>query len=119
MTHVLNLVPARRSGRLLRGVSLMMWAGLALAAEPGGDAWKLPAESVVLKPGKGRELVLGQCLVCHSLDYVTTQPALPRATWQATVEKMRVRYGASIPTNAVPGLVDYLVAAYGPVEPAK
>ena len=92
----------------------------ALACAPGSpcraadtDEWKLPPETVELRAGKGRESVAGQCVVCHSVDYVTTQPPLARAAWAATVEKMRAKYGAPLPTNAVPPLVDYLVTAYG------
>ncbi len=87
------------------------------AAEP--DEWKLPSETVELRAGKGREWVAGQCVLCHSADYVTTQPPLARAAWTATVEKMRAKYGAPVPTNAVPSLVDYLVTAYGKPDPAK
>lgn len=77
------------------------------------DVWKLPSESTVLKPGKGREVVLGQCVVCHSVDYVTTQPPLPRAAWVASIEKMRSKYGAPVPTNSVVVLADYLTEQYG------
>ena len=92
-------------------------ASPCLAAEP--DDWKLPPETVELRAGKGRELVAGQCVVCHSVDYVTTQPPLARAAWAATVEKMRAKYGAPVSTNAVPPLVEYLVVAYGKPDPAK
>jgi mono/diheme cytochrome c family protein len=87
------------------------------AAEPGSD-WKLPADQPVLAPGAGRELALGQCILCHSTDYISTQPRLTRAQWQATVDKMRVRYGAPVLTNQAPALVDYLTAAYGRPTPA-
>lgn len=93
-------------------VALGMTAAVRGADGPS-DEWRLPSESAVLRPGKGRELVLGQCVVCHSADYVSTQPPLARAVWTATVEKMRGKYGAPVPTNTVPALVDYLVSAYG------
>ncbi|KAB2661876.1 MAG: cytochrome c [Verrucomicrobia bacterium] len=83
------------------------------------EEWKLPAEWVQLKAGKGRELAAGQCVVCHSVDYVTTQPPLGRAAWTATVEKMRAKYGAPLPTNSVAPLVDYLVSAYGKPDAPK
>ena len=102
----------------------MVVAGLLAAWETAGAAdageeWKLPAEGIDLRPGKGREVVMGQCIVCHSADYVTTQPPLGRAAWAATVEKMRAKYGAPVPTNAIPPLVDYLVAAYGKPDAGK
>ena len=81
------------------------------------DAWKLPPEKVDLKPGKGREVVIGQCSLCHSVDYLTTQPPLTKAGWTASVDKMRSKYGAPVPTNAVPLLVEYLVGQYGKTDP--
>ena len=79
------------------------------------DAWKLPAETPNLKPapGIGTALVVANCSLCHSVDYISTQPPLTSAQWQATVVKMQQKYGAPIATNAVPQLVEYLVAAYG------
>ena len=83
------------------------------------DAWKLPPEKTVLKAGAGKELVIGQCMLCHSTDYISTQPPLTRSQWQATVEKMRAKYGAPVQTNSVPTIVDYLTAGYGKASPAK
>lgn len=76
--------------------------------------WKLPAEETRLKPGAGAELVKANCLLCHSTDYITTQPALTRDQWKATVVKMQQKFGA--PFNAEkldPQLVEYLVKGYG------
>lgn len=81
------------------------------------EEWKLPPEKTVLKPGAGREIVLGQCLACHSADYITTQPPLDRAAWLASIDKMRSKYGAPVPTNAIPALADYLTAQYGKPAP--
>jgi sulfite dehydrogenase len=57
--------------------------------------------------------VTNNCLLCHSADYVATQPQLTRAQWQAGVEKMRGKFGAPIKTNDVPALVEYLTKVYG------
>jgi len=103
-------VPGRVS--LLRLLSVaMVWTAVA------ADDWRLPPEKMVLKPGKGREVVIGQCSMCHSVDYLTTQPPLTRAGWSASVEKMRSKYGAPLSTNAVPVLLDYLVGQYGKPDP--
>lgn len=89
-------------------------AGVLIAAvDSPADEWKLPPETIALKPGKGREVVLGQCAMCHSLDYITTQPPLPMGGWVASIEKMRSKYGAPVPTNAVALLADYLTEQYG------
>jgi mono/diheme cytochrome c family protein len=94
-------------------------AALALGHATADDAWKLPPEKTSLKPGAGREMVLGQCVACHSADYMTSQPPLDRAAWAASVEKMRSKYGAAIPTNAASAIADYLAAQYGPKAPAR
>jgi len=73
----------------------------------------LPPETPKLKPGSGSGLVTAQCLLCHSADYVSTQPKLSRAAWQAVVLKMQQKYGAPIQTNAVDALVEYLAKNYG------
>src|SRR6185295_502280 len=92
---------------------LLLAAVVALPFTAGADdAWKLPFEKTVLKDGAGKEFVAGQCILCHSADYISTQPPLTRGQWQATVEKMRAKYGAPVPTNAVPTIVDYLAASY-------
>ena len=87
-------------------------------ANPGAAReWKLPSERVSLKPGSGQAVVTGQCAVCHSLDYLTTQPPLTRTAWQTSVDKMRTRYGAPITTNLAPAVVGYLVQNYGRENP--
>ena len=78
------------------------------------DAWKLPAETAKYKPGPGMELAMANCALCHSADYLSTQPRLSSAAWRAAVEKMRSKYGAPISTNNVDALVQYLSTAYGP-----
>src|SRR5215468_2448141 len=56
----------------------------------------LPPETSKLKSGSGSELVSAQCLLCHSADYISTQPKLSRAAWKVTVLKMQQKYGAPI-----------------------
>ena len=93
--------------------------GLFPVISGADDEWKLPPEKALLNEGPGRELVVGQCLLCHSSDYISTQPPLTRAQWQAGIEKMRTKYGAPIATNSVPALLDYLTAAYGKAVPPR
>ena len=58
--------------------------------------------------GPGADVVNNNCLACHSAGMVLTQPRLPRAVWQAEVEKMRNTYKAPIDAEDVPAIVDYL-----------
>jgi mono/diheme cytochrome c family protein len=77
------------------------------------EDWELPLDQPLLKPGPGMEVVATNCQICHSSDYISTQPRLNRATWNATVQKMREKYGAQFPTNQVEQIVEYLVGTYG------
>ena len=74
---------------------------------------ELPPETSSFKPGPGSAIANGQCLTCHSVEYVTTQPPMPRAFWQAEVKKMQKTYGAPIPDNQIEPLVEYLARTYG------
>lgn len=82
-------------------------------APKGMEDWKLPPEPLTLKDSPGVELMKANCLLCHSTEYISTQPPLKRGQWEAEVTKMRVKFAAPISTNSVPELVDYLVRNYG------
>lgn len=74
---------------------------------------ELPAETATLKAGKGVETATAYCSMCHSADYISGQPPMPRAFWEAEVLKMKNTYGAPLPEASIPELVDYLNEAYG------
>jgi hypothetical protein len=73
---------------------------------------ELPAETATYKPGKNMELAQTFCLNCHSADYTSMQPPMQRKFWEATVKKMKEKYGAPLPPDTT-ALVDYLTSAYG------
>ena len=77
------------------------------------DEWKLPASEPKLRAGAGAEVAAANCVLCHSVDYISTQPPLSQAAWLATVNKMRDKYGAPLPTNQIERLVNYLTDTYG------
>ena len=93
---------------------------LCVAAATIATAGALAAESTIeLKAGPGRDLVRGYCVACHSLDYVQANaPFMTRQVWDAEVAKMIKAYGAQVPADDVPKLVDYLASAYGVAPPA-
>ncbi|HUL00028.1 MAG TPA: hypothetical protein VLX29_04155 [Nitrospirota bacterium] len=74
---------------------------------------ELPVIQVQLKPGPGLDKVSTLCNVCHSLTYITMQPAFPRVTWTAEVNKMIKVMGAPINEEDAKTIIDYLSTAYG------
>ena len=74
---------------------------------------ELPPETGVYKIAPGSDLAQAQCLTCHSAEYVSMQPPMPKAFWKSSVDKMIGKYGAAIPTNQVDGIVAYLATTYG------
>jgi hypothetical protein len=63
--------------------------------------------------GDSANAINNNCLACHSAGMVLTQPPLPRAAWQAEVEKMRDTYKAPVAAADVPAIVDYLASHNG------
>jgi cytochrome c5 len=96
----------------------------ARAAEPAKEdeekSIQLPAIAPDLPDGKGLATVNAACTICHSTRYITMQPAFPRKTWAATVDKMRKTFGAPVSDQQAAEIVEYLVAVRGVAEaPAK
>lgn len=92
---------------------LLLSASVIATALVTAEDWELPLDEPQLKPGPRVEVVSANCQVCHSVDYISTQPPLNRVAWTATVQKMREKYGALLTTNQVDEVVDYLVRNYG------
>lgn len=63
------------------GAALTLTAGMAgLALLPVGAkpiSYDLPEETATLKPGPNVEVAQGNCMGCHSVDYIITQPRGP------------------------------------------
>jgi len=77
---------------------------------------KLPQETASYKPSTlpGYNLTLQNCMICHSAQYVSTQPSTStRAYWDATVKKMKKPFGAPLKEEDIPAIVDYLTKTYG------
>jgi mono/diheme cytochrome c family protein len=93
--------------------TLLVLFALSVAARAGTVKIELLPETAVLRKAPGVELATAQCVLCHSADYISTQPPLPRNYWQAAVAKMQQKFGAPIAPGDVDALVDYLVRNYG------
>jgi len=74
---------------------------------------ELPAIQVQLNAGPGLDKVSTLCNICHTLRYITMQPAFPRATWTAEVNKMIIVMGAPINEEDAKTIIDYLSTEYG------
>lgn len=69
---------------------------------------ELPDSDRLFPGGSEADAINNSCLACHSAGMVLTQPNLPRADWQAEVDKMRNVYLAPVAAEDVPAIVDYL-----------
>lgn len=73
-------------------------------------------ESIAVTLGPRAEaLIMARCSVCHSADLITQQ-RLPRARWEAIVEKM-MKWGAELSHDEAQLLLQYLTARYHPGAP--
>jgi mono/diheme cytochrome c family protein len=81
-------------------------------SEYQASAYPVPAPD--LAPGDGLQEVQIYCNTCHSPRYITMQPPLPAATWEAEVNKMNKTFGAAIPDENSHKIILYLQAHYAP-----
>jgi sulfite dehydrogenase (cytochrome) subunit B len=104
--------------RVLAGLTLATAGGVlaaggvpATAAVPG--AGQVGEASIVLKAGPGHDITAARCAICHSLDYIPANaPAMNRAGWDKTIQKMRKAYGAPITDEEAQQILEYLAGNY-------
>jgi len=100
--------------KAIAAAALALVAAGPLAAKPLNYA--VPDETAALKAGPGLDTAQNNCMSCHSVDYINTQPRgakFGNAFWQAEVTKMIKVYGAPIDDADAKKIVDYLTSAYG------
>jgi hypothetical protein len=85
---------------------------VALADDSVYQVSAYPLYPPELAEGEGRAETEGFCSLCHSTRYITMQPPLPAATWEAEVTKMRKTFGAPIPDASAVLITKYLQAHY-------
>jgi sulfite dehydrogenase (cytochrome) subunit B len=88
-------------------------AAVSVAAQP--LILKLPGETAAFAPGPNLDVVKSDCGVCHSADYILTQPRTlsdKRGFWRNEVNKMIKAYHAPIKEEDVPKIIEYLTATY-------
>jgi mono/diheme cytochrome c family protein len=73
-----------------------------------------PSLAPELAEGEGEAETQSFCAACHSTRYITMQPPLPAATWDAEVSKMIKTFGAAIPDASAKRIISYLQQHYTP-----
>ena len=70
-----------------------------------------------LKPGQGRELVLANCLMCHSAAVIVASHRT-RHQWDQTITRMQTQNGLSpLPPALRNQILDYLETTQPPSDP--
>jgi hypothetical protein len=98
--------------RVLVCVLILVTAGVTVAR---ADDIALPPDHPygMLTPGPGSEVAQRGCMLCHSTDYIVTQPRGDQKQWEGVVTKMIKVYGAPLSEADARTVVDYLARQYG------
>src|SRR6185503_14101039 len=90
------------------------WSAAALAAACFVTVARLAAQqpepSKTLLPGKGADLTMAKCAICHDITHVT-RTRLSRAEWEDNIKVMIAR-GMPIEPQEIAIVVDYLATYY-------
>ena len=73
----------------------------------------LPGDPFSFQQDTGSPIASRFCLICHSAEYVYTQPPHSKAIWRKIVHKMQTAFGCPIPDDQISQLVDYLFSQNG------
>jgi mono/diheme cytochrome c family protein len=92
--------------------SLLQAAQIELSTDSDYQTSAYPVPAVDLATGDGLQEVRIYCNTCHSPRYITMQPPLPAATWEAEVNKMNKAFGAGISDDDTRKIILYLQAHY-------
>jgi len=92
--------------------SVRQTALIELSPDSNYQVSAYPVPGADLVPGDGSQEVRIYCNTCHSPSYITMQPPLPAATWEAEVDKMNKTFGAAIPDDSRRKIILYLQAHY-------
>lgn len=104
-------------------LGLALLAGCARSEAPPAAA-DASAAAAVAQPvaasdpfpvGKARDVLMGKCQICHSLEYVSQQRLTPQQ-WEATLAKM-AGWGAPIDDAERALLAGELSSRFGPDTP--
>ena len=83
-----------------------------LMAQIEGE-FTIPYIDFPVAKAKGASLYQANCMMCHSLGYITNQGKQSKAFWRGKVEKMIVHFKAPITDQDAKAITEYLYANYG------
>ena len=92
--------------------SIRQTSAFELSPDSNFQVSAYPVLGADLAPGNGSQEVRVYCSTCHSPSYITMQPPVPAATWEAEVNKMNKTFGAAIPDDSTQKIILYLQAHY-------
>lgn len=69
-----------------------------------------PGPSKTLIPGKGSDLTMAKCAICHDAEHIT-RARLSRGEWEFNIKNM-IERGAPITADEIPVILDYLATYY-------
>src|SRR6202023_1221017 len=73
--------------------TMLQSGSAALSTDAVYQVSAYPVPALELAPAEGRQDVQIYCNNCHSPRYITMQPPLSAATWEAEVNKMTKTFG--------------------------
>jgi mono/diheme cytochrome c family protein len=92
-------------GAVPMNLGQIAWAGEEIRSL---KTFALPPDPMFFQPGPGQEVANTYCLICHSADYIYTQPLHSQEKWQSLVLKMKQAFGCPIPDDQISLLAAYL-----------
>ncbi len=101
-----------KHARLLSGAASLalsvsfFWPGVSIA--PVGAQELSPSRT--LQPGKGADLTMARCAICHDITHVT-RTRLSRDEWDDNIKVMIAR-GMPVEPQEIPVILDYLSTYY-------
>ena len=98
------------SSFLIIGILLGSMGAVALAGEntPSNHTYSFPTDPFSFQQGPGQAIANSYCVICHSADYIYTQPEHSQKKWQAIITKMKHVFGCPIPEEQILSLAIYL-----------
>lgn len=94
--------------------SLQQAAPRELAPDSAFSVAAYPVYAPPLAEGEGKQETEAYCSLCHSARYISMQPPMPAASWEAEGNKMNKTFGANIPEAVAAKILKYLQAHYTP-----